>query len=108
MLNLYAFLRNYFRPPPSPDAAAIKAANDKAMADELAARTAYNNDDYVRLNYYQKADFARYQDALAARVAGPDGIKPWINIDDFKTAPPPVIEWATWSPEKKALGHVDL
>ena len=108
MLNLYAFLRNYFRPPPSPDAAAIKAANDKTEADRKAAWTAYNNDDYVRLNYYQKADQARYEAALAARVPDATGIKPWVNRDDFKTAPPPVIEWATWSPEKKALGHVDL
>ena len=107
MFNLISFLRSFFSPP-SPDAAAIKAANEKAMADELAARTAYNNDEYVRINYYQKADFARYQAALAARVPDATGIKPWINPEDFTTPPPPVIEWATWSPEKKALGHVDL
>lgn len=122
--QILAMFQNLFHPSVSHDdvaahvadaAAAIRAANDEAMADELAradaahaADVAAGNDEYVRLNYYKKADFARYQTALAARVPDATGIKPWVNPEDFNTPEPTPEEWATFSPEKKALGHVDV
>lgn len=66
------------------------------------------DDEYTRLNYYKKADFARYQAARAAGVPDDTGITPWVNPEDFKTPEPSVAEWATFSPEKKLLGHVDV
>lgn len=96
-------------------AAVIKAVNDKAIADEMArtkpanaVKLAAGNDDYVRANYYKKADFARYQAARVAVVPDATGLKPWVNPGDFDTPAPSVEEWATWTPEKKALGHVDV
>lgn len=100
MFNLFSFLRSMMAPTVRDSVSEAAAAKARAVA--------VANDEYVRINYYKKDDFARYQTALTARVPDANGIKPYVSFDDFNTPPPTVAEWATWSPEKKALGHVDL